>query len=199
MKKSVLFLLVTIMMATSILWPLNSSYAQENIIEYKKVNTVDEFLNSKEPVSIDPTNLSDSELDRLANSNNNNNELVNYSKSNTLNSYKNIYQTCKGGKKYFTKKITNNDFFAVAGVTAPAAGISKIKYVAKHFAAKFISGWIGGGVSIASGAIGGTLHLSGQKGIVIKGYTSKTVVRESPYELPKCGRTSTVTSVKPYK
>lgn len=194
----IILMFLTLVLLTSM---LNDSFisAQENMVEYKEVNTVDEFLNSKDPVSIDTDKLSRSELNKLLNANKNGNELVNYSKSNTLNGYKNLYQTCKGGKRNFTKKITNNDFFAVAGVTAPAAGIGKIKYVAKHFAAKFISGWIGGGVSIASGATGGALHLSGQKGIIIKGYTSKKVVRKSPYELPSCGRIATVTSIKPYK
>lgn len=194
MKKTFILLLTTIMIST-ILWPTNNGHAQEDIIEYKEVNTVDEFLNSKEPVSIDPTNLSDSDLDKLANANKNTNEVVNYSKANTANGYKDIYRRCKGGKKTFTTKVSyaaikeQSNFLSVSG---------SISQLSKKAALKTTGAYgivIGGGVWIASHLA----QLKGYKGIKISDYSTKTVIRKSPYELPTCGRTAKITKITGYK
>lgn len=169
--------------------------AQEDVIEYKEVSTVDEFLNSKDPVSIDPNNLSDSDLDKLANATQSSNGLVNYAKANTLNDYKTVYDRCKGGKKTFTTKVSlaaikeNSNFLTVGG---------SISQLSKKAALRATGGYgvvIGGGVWIASRLA----ELKGYKGIKISGYSKKSVVRKSPYELPTCGKTATITKITPYK
>ncbi|MCY1565856.1 hypothetical protein NW133_12855 [Staphylococcus pettenkoferi] len=54
---------------------------------------------------------------------------------------------------------------------------------------------IGSGIALAGATINGW---TGGKGIVVKGYSKNRMVRENPYQLPKCKRVGTVTSIKRY-
>lgn len=156
---------------------------------YKDAKTVDEFLNSKEPVSIDYNSLSPKEQKRFLEKT----AVKTSSRSADGKTVTTYAKKCSPKKKNFSYKFSNKQIKNSAGI----GGIGTVWGFVKNVLVKRIAApiSIGSGIALAGATINGW---TGGKGIVVKGYSKNRMVRENPYQLPKCKRVGTVTSIKRY-
>lgn len=136
---------------------------QENI---KEVNTYEEFKNSKDPVSINPAKLSDTQLEELG-----------FNAAQTKQEFgidENGVQN-EATKKWSTKIPKSK----ITGAATTAAGVVSLIGI-------FVTG---GTITSATGPVvsvfTGIAQASNAKGVKVGGTATKRLVRENPYQLPK--------------
>ncbi|MDG0822757.1 hypothetical protein M4L38_08425 [Staphylococcus equorum] len=135
---------------------------QENI---KEVTSYKEFKNTDGPVSINPANLSDKELEDLG-----------FNAKETKQEFginENGIQA--EATKKWSKKISKNQ---LAGASATTGGV--ISVVGGLLTAGTVSSVAGGAFEIIAGVITGSKH----NGVNVGGTATKRLVRENPYQKP---------------
>lgn len=138
------------------------SQEQENI---KEVTSYKEFKNTDGPVSINPANLSDKELEYLG-----------FNAKETKQEFginENGIQA--EATKKWSKKISKNQ---LAGASATTGGV--ISVVGGLLTAGTVSSVAGGAFEIIAGVITGSKH----NGVNVGGTATKRLVRENPYQKP---------------
>lgn len=136
---------------------------QENI---KEVNTYEEFKNSKDPVSINPANLSNGQLEELGLNAQQTKQEFGINENGIQNE-----ATKKWSTKISKSKIT--------GTATTAGGI--VSLIGLFVTGGTVTAATGPVISVFTGIAQG----SKVKGVKVGGTATKRLVRENPYQLPK--------------
>lgn len=149
---------------------------QENI---KEVTTYEDFKNAEGPVSINPANLSDKQLEELGQNPQQVKEEFGISKDGIQ----------REATKQWSQKISKNQ---LAGGAATIGGV--ITIVSGLLSGGTVATVSGGAFSVISGVITSSKH----NGVTVGGTATKRLVRENPYQKPVKKWVYKITWAKPY-